>query len=158
MPWWLLRSLLCQNNDSLQWPVASEFFLMCVDMNRSASGLLQQPQVGCSALVSYETPGRATPTVQGQYPKICRVLVNVFIVSVFPALNIQFQFFLYGQTIPQGFCDYSWLCFFLACQRCASTSVFARSARPSTKRLPVVLYQLDAASPETCSFDCTSDW
>ena len=38
----------------------------------------------------------ATPTVQGQFPKICRVLVNVFFVSVFLGLNIQSQFFCMG--------------------------------------------------------------
>ena len=87
--WCLPSSPFCQKRQ-FSVAVVSEFFLMCVDMNKSASGLLQQPQIGCSVLVSYETPGRATP-LSRDISSICRGFVNVFIVSVFLGLNIQSQ-------------------------------------------------------------------
>ena len=62
---------------------------MCVDMNKVGFRTVATASGSCSAPVSYETPVGAASTVQGQYPKICRVSVNVFFVRVFPGLVIQ---------------------------------------------------------------------
>ena len=52
-------------NDSFQWPLCPSSSSCASTSTRSASGLLQQPQVGHSALVLYETPVGAAPTTKG---------------------------------------------------------------------------------------------
>ena len=158
----LPSSLLCQNNDSFQWPVASEFFLMCVDMNKvgfqtvaTVSSWLQRSRIVRNACGS-----RSHYT--GTYPKICRVIVNVFIVRVFPGLVIQSSVFSVWACNPSGFCysqstrpsravNLLFMAMFLSgvSEIVHPLESCAKSTCPSTKRLPVVLYQHDAASLET---------
>ena len=72
----LTSSRLCENNDSFQWPVASKIFLMCANMNKAGFRIVALPQIGCSALVSYETPVGAALIFQGTElsPVICLVV------------------------------------------------------------------------------------